>query len=812
MKSTGVRYLRYLACIAAWLVAPLLVAFDSRVAFGQPVLDTAVSEAQLVTKKGCAILKVIFNVRIRYDHHFPIGHGNDLRISVSAIDRDQLIALQLLRREAVRVPLAGKLLGIKSIDFETRPAIGPMLTILFDRPMFYSVAQSSDIESVIVAISEKGASPTCRPEFPPEFPAGVTTRPFVQSVQNEKNTIPPTVTPLIDLPKERGTGTISEADLRSAAAAMDEARAALKKGKFHDAIQLLVKVLKYPENENSPEAQELLGLALQRSGQTDAARADYEDYLHRYPQGEGSDRVKQRLDGIVATSTDPSEKLHPSVNPRRALGNGETTWTFSGSASAFYIRDDSFQNARDPTVAPNLNDNPDDHEVHQNEFLTTLDLIATWENDSTRGKFRFSGTGEYGFSSNAQDRFGVAALFSEVQVKDWDVLARIGRQTYNRDGALGRFDGALFSWQALPFARINLVGGSPALIQFDQPFEDQKWFAGAALDFGHFLGGWEASLYGIEQRDRWLLDRQAIGSEVRYFDLTKALFATVDYDVHFQQLNAAIFSGSWTLFDKSTIYGGADFRRTPYLSTWNALLNQPFLTLYDMLRIQSNLNLQQLVVNETPTYKSAMLGYSRPLNDHFQISADATVVNLNEPIATSSIDPSLPNLPAGNEYYYSTQFMANNLLEAGDMYILGLRYSQLLDSNMYAIDFNSRFPLTEALSISPRLRFGYRQGRAGLDLKEYTALPSILVDYYWSKALSFETEVGVTQTWSEQTGVKNNNTDLFLTVGFRYDFYADGQSRDDGKHNCLTPVAAALCRYSNAGANTSCAVPPTGCR
>jgi len=810
MQSTGGRYLQCLVSIATCLVASLLIAFGSRAALGQPVLDTAVSEAQLVTKKGCAILKVIFNVRIRYDHHFPISHGNDLRISVSAIDRDQLIALQLLRREAVRVPLEGKLLGIKSIDFETRPAIGPMLTILFDRPMFYSVAQSSDVESVVVAISGKGASPTCRPEFPPEFPAGVSTRPFVQ---NEKNAINPTVTPQIDVPKERGTGTISEADLRSAAAAMDEARAALKKGNFSNAIQLLIKVLKYPENQNSAEAQELLGLALQRSGQIDAAKAEYEDYLHRYPQGEGNERVKQRLDGMVAVSAAPSEKLQPSPRPNgRPLGNGETTWTFSGSASAFYIRDDSFLNSRDPTVAPNPNENPDDHEVHQNELLTNLDLIATWNNDLTRGKFRFSGTGEFGISADARDRFGVAALFSEIQLKDWDVLTRIGRQYWNRDGVLGRFDGALFSWQALPFARINLVGGSPAVSQFDSPFEDQKWFYGVSVDFAHFLGGWEASLYAIEQRDRWLLDRQAIGSELRYFDESKSLFATVDYDVHFQRLNAAIFSGSWTLFDKSTIYGGADFRRTPYLSTWNALLNQPFLTLYDMLRIQSNLNLEQLVVNETPTYKSAMLGYSRPLTDHFQISADFTVVNLNEPIATSSIDPSLPNLPAGNEYYYSTQFMANNLLEAGDMYILGLRYSQLLDSNMYAIDFNSRYPLNEAFSISPRLRFGYRQGRAGLDLKEYTALPSILVDYYFSKALSFEAEVGVTQTWSEQAGVKNNNTDLFLTVGFRYDFYADGASRDDGKRNCLAPVAAALCRYSNAGAGMSCAAPPTGCR
>ena len=119
-----------------------------------------------------------------------------------------------------------------------------------------------------------------------------------------------------------------------------------------------------------------------------------------------------------------------------------------------------------------------------------------------------------------------------------------------------------------------------------------------------------------------------------------------------------------------------------------------------------------------PTFKSAMFGNSWPLNDHFQISGDVTVVNLNQPIATGS----------------------------------------------------------------------------------------------WNKALSFEAEVGVTQTRSDQAGVKNNNTDLFLTVGFRYDFYADGATRDNGKHNCLTPVAAALCRYSNAGASMGCAAPPTGCR
>ncbi len=248
------------------------------------------------------------------------------------------------------------------------------------------------------------------------------------------------------------------------------------------------------------------------------------------------------------------------------------------------------------------------------------------------------------------------------------------------------------------------------LSRFDTPFRDDKFFYGVSVDFGPFLGGLEASLYAIEQRDRWLVDRQAVGTEFRYFDQTKSAFATVDYDVHFQQLNAAIFSGSWILPDKSTLYGGADYRRTPYLSTWNALLNQPFVTLYDMMRFQTLEQVQQLAVNQTPTYRSAMIGYSRPLNDHFQISADATVVNLSQPLVPAAADLGLPSLPAGNEYYYSTQFMGSNLFKDGDMYVTGLRYSQLLNSNMYVVDFNTRYPLSKELFLSPRLRVGYRAG------------------------------------------------------------------------------------------------------
>jgi tetratricopeptide (TPR) repeat protein len=767
-------------------------------ALAQPVLDRALSDAQLVTKKGCAILKVNFNIRIRYASHFPLDRGEELRISINPIDRDQAIALQLLKREAVRPP-DSQLVGIKAIDFETRQANGSALRIQFDRPVAYQVAQSADVQSIVVAIAGANPSPACKPEYPGAANSGGFAAPAAAAGR----------------PGDNAKGKLSETDLRSAAAAMDEARAALKTGNFNGAIQLLTKVVKLPENEYSAEAHELLGLARQRSGQVAAARAEYESYLSRYPNREGSERVRQRLDAIITASGAPSEKLRTAPSQlgfKRANGfgqSGETTWTFSGSASEFYIRDDSFRTAVDPSVAPDPNADADAHQVHQNESLTSLDVIAAWANDRARGKLRFSGTEEHHFDGS-EDRLGIAALFSEVELRDWDVLGRVGRQTRNTGGVLGRFDGGLLSWQALPYAKFNLVAGSPVLSRFDLPFRDQKSFYGTSVDLGPFLGGFETTLFAIEQRDRWLVDRQAVGAEFRYFDQTKSAFSTVDYDLHFQKLNAAIFSGSWTLPDQSTIYGGADYRRTPYLSTWNALLNQPFATLYDMLRVQSEEQLRDLAIGQTPVYKSAMIGYSRPLNEHFQVSGDATVVNLSQSIALPGIDPALGTLPAGNEYYYSAQLMGSNLVKEGDMYIAALRFSQLLNSNLYVLDFNTRYPLWNELSLSPRLRLGYRAGR-GIDLTEYTALPSLLIDYYWTKELSSEFEIGVQQTWSRQDGVKDDNGELFLTLGVRYDFYADESTKNADKRKCATPVAAALCRYGNNTDKSACAAPPTTC-
>jgi TolA-binding protein len=134
-------------------------------------------------------------------------------------------------------------------------------------------------------------------------------------------------------PKSASAGTISDSDLRAVAASMDEGRTALKHNNLGSAIQLFAKVVKYPENQYSAEAQELLGLAQQKAGRFGEARAAYEDYLRRYPSGEQSERVRQRLAGVLTTNDQSGAP--PKVGRRPgALSGLRRHFTSATTASA----------------------------------------------------------------------------------------------------------------------------------------------------------------------------------------------------------------------------------------------------------------------------------------------------------------------------------------------------------------------------------------------------------------------------------------------------------------------------------------------
>lgn len=741
--------------------ALIAASFAPLQAHAEPVLDRALSGLHETQRKSCALVKIDFNFRIRYGGHIPTGRGSELSVSIHAIDPEAAASLSIISREALRAPVS-RTSAIKAIEFDAAGPGGPNLRILFDHPVAFAVAPGADSESIIVAISSNAATPACKPEFPADAGDGWAT----------------SITPTTDaarvpgapfVPHTRKTGTATPEQIRQAAALMDEARAALRHGDTEGAAQKAGKVLSMPETPSAPEAQELLGVARQKAGMLSQARQEFEELLRLYPTGEVADRVRQRLAGLTAAEERAAGQLRQPKSGAAAPAD-QSTWTVSGSASQFYIRDDSFRALHDPSLPPDLNANPDDHRVHRNVLLSSFDTVMTWSDPAVKNKLRFSGTEEHDFSGAKDDFIAVAALSLETTYRDLDLTTRIGRQTRNTGGVLGRFDGGVASWQANPFLRFNVVTGSPVAQRQDAPYKDQKLFYGASADIRAGIEGLETSLFIIEQRDRSILDRQAIGIELRYLQPSTQFFATVDYDIHFDELNAAVFSGSYTLADKSTIYGAADYRKSPYLSAWTALQGQPFLRLYDLLKVSTLAQIDQLALDRTATYESAMLGYSVPLSEKWKLTVDGTVAHSSGTIASGGVEATLS---PGTDVYASVQLTGSNLFLDGDMYIGGLRYAHYSDSDLYVLDASVRYPVSDALKVTPRLRLGYRTGD-GVNLTEYSVMPTLLLNYYLTRDFSLEMEGGANWTQLEQGGARDTTTELFVTAGFRYDFYADG--------------------------------------
>ncbi len=761
----------------------------------EPVTNRVLAGYQMATAANCSLFKINFNFRIRYVSHFPVSSGNELRIMFEPIDPGRFLIEGSPEREALRPPVNSPA-GIKAIQYETRIAESPTLTILFNHPVNFNVRGGIDFQSLIVSVSDH--SRACKPDFPggaadawnavPEGETVVSRRQVPREMVVEKRA--PKAIPIPDVAPTEVPGSAQPVadNLQGGATAklVADARAAMRQNNYAQAITLLRKAVAEPENAGSPEARELLGVAYQKDKQTAAAKAVYEDYVKRYPNGEGTEGVRQRLMALETAQAQPVAALRAPVSgpveisggPVESNGSGQaqpnTSYvTMSGSVSQFYIKDDSYRVVRDPTQALNLNATKDDLAVHQNTLMSNVDASAAWGDGNVKSKFRFSGTEEHLFDRGDTDLWGISALYLDTSIKDWGTTFRVGRQIQNSNGILGRFDGAVITYQWNPWFGVSAVGGSPVESRFDLPFKDDMYFYGASVNFTHLFGGLDASVYGIEQRARQYIDRQAVGTEWRYADDTKFAFLTVDYDTYFNELDAAIFTGSWTLPDKSSVRLTADYRKAPYLTAWNALQGQAYVSLYDLLKANTLADVRQMAIDRTATYESANVGYTRQLTDKLQVNLDFTAAHIDGTIASYGV---LATPDMGTEFYYSAQLVGTSLIKDGDVYTAAFRYSDLQESDNYAIDLSTRYPISEEWNVAPRLTTGYRTGKVA-SYDEYMVLPSLLVDYIWWKDFNLELEVGERWTWHNQGTAKTTENEFFATAGFRYDFYANSRQK-----------------------------------
>ena len=102
---------------------------------------------------------------------------------------------------------------------------------------------------------------------------------------------------------------------RKAATDIADGRGALLSGDNQKALLAFDRVLSLPLNAYSPEAQELVGVTRERSGESAKALAEYRQYLTLYPDGPGAVRVQDRINSLAARQAPRAAAPRPAGLP-----------------------------------------------------------------------------------------------------------------------------------------------------------------------------------------------------------------------------------------------------------------------------------------------------------------------------------------------------------------------------------------------------------------------------------------------------------------------------------------------------------------
>ncbi|MEY2684747.1 MAG: hypothetical protein RJA09_1891 [Pseudomonadota bacterium] len=549
-------------------------------------------------------------------------------------------------------------------------------------------------------------------------------------------------------------------------ALLNEAKKAMAQGDNNAAIQKLEQLLDLPSQEATEEAQALIGKARWQQGDLERAVAEFELYLKLHPNGPEAERVRQSL---ATLKPDNSQ-----VKVTEQAPNSRNTSEITGSLSLYYFGGQSQARTQDFIDSPlgglpQLASDSVLSGADQKMFLTSLDM--TWRQRTDEADSRFVVRNSYTLDQLRPEKSKnkLSALYFDYRQRGVGYNLRLGRQSPQGGGVMGRFDGVVAGYRFHPKWRVNVSLGEPT----DSLLKAKRYFYGASLDMDEITPRLGGAVYVLEQRIDQAVDRRALGAELRYLKDQFSAISILDYDQVLKGLNIAMFQGTWQWEDNSNINVMFDRRTTPMLTLGNSLFFQnPALlvqatNMTELLASQSLATLRQSVKNTTPYSTQAMVAYTKPLTEQWQLGMDARLTNIG---ALQPVPDILPNGQPGTGNIYSTglQLIGTNLYSKRDTHVV---MASLLKAPTYQgllLSYNNSSGVGEKWTIDPSLRYYQQSDTTGARIKRWS--PGLRFTYRATQKVVVESDLNM--EFSQTTSLtRNENTRrLFYFIGLRYEF------------------------------------------
>lgn len=542
---------------------------------------------------------------------------------------------------------------------------------------------------------------------------------------------------------------------RQASDLMKKSRAALEAKASHDAIESLNQLLTLPPNSQSEPAQELIGVAREQNGEVSKARAEYELYLKLFPNGPGAERVRQRLTQLGATAV-------ATGAPQTQRRERPPLKTLTGSVSQYYYGGQS--RIENVFNTPTSQERSSFSAVDQSQLLTTVDLNGRYRSGDTEQRVVFRNSYSLSFLADRDSYNRLNAAYYDYRGLTGGLSARLGRQTGLGGGLPGRFDGGIVGYGSTQ-VRLNLAGGEP--VEFNK-IDSRRRFVDMNLEVGGLAGGWNGNVFGIYQETDGILDRQAVGGEIRFVDGVRSLYVLGDYDTSYRVMNAASVQGSWTTKGGTSINLLWDRRRAPTLTTTNAIIGQPTTSISTLLQTSTEDQIRQAALDITAVAVQGSIGLTTPVSERWQVGADARVINVGALPEVVFNGVTLPAQPAtGDVISYNLQAIGTRLYSPRDSNVWSAGYVTAPTYDSWLASYNNVTHFSEKWSIEPSIRFYSQTDVTEIRLVRLSpGLRLIWRPTLWS---SIELDGLWEQTKTTSSTVSDTARRYFYSLGYRLD-------------------------------------------
>jgi len=525
---------------------------------------------------------------------------------------------------------------------------------------------------------------------------------------------------------------------------MEEARVKVAEGEYPVAIRIYSKIVRFGHIKYKQDAQEFLGASRERNGQFAHAKAEYNEYLRLYPDGDGAERVKARLQSILTVNNKPKNELKKPKDVKVA------SWTTYGYLTEFYRHDNYQQNEVKTT----------------NSSLTSaLGVFSRRSSESSDLKLEMTGSHLKDFDDADDDRRRLTSLYIDYTNKPRTIGLRLGRQRHTKSGVLGRIDGVWAEYQLHPQWKINAVTGYPVNLTETNQLMTNRKLQGVSLDIGPFNRKWDFNLFQIEQQVDGVTDREALGGEVRYVSSGFIFFSLLDYDTYFDELNKTYLVSTWRFQNQTTVNVSYDKSKTPYLLTTNALQGQAFRSIEAMRSTYTDEEIKQIAKDRTSTSTLLTIRTSFPVSKDSMLNLDVTKSSLAATPESANVQGTNAT---GDEYSYGVQLISNNALFNNDSFVTGVRYADSMSYNRTSYSVLERFDISKKWRANLNLFYDQLDGKAGSPDKN-TIKPGFNIDYLYSRSLKFEADVTYEES-STKGDFPVEGNGVYFSLGLVYNF------------------------------------------